>query len=108
MQQFKLDNMTKGWFVGAFEPAALKSTAAEVAMKQYKQGDVEELHHHKIATEVTLVASGTVRMCDKVWVAGDIIVMEPGEATAFEALTDATCVVVKTPSCLGDKYVGHA
>ena len=37
--------------------------------------------------------------------AGDIIVMEPGEATDFEAVTDAVNVVVKVPGANNDKYV---
>ena len=44
-------------------------------------------------------------MVDKVWKSGDIIVLEPGEATDFEAITDAINVVVKVPGALGDKYL---
>ena len=44
-------------------------------------------------------------MRDQVWEAGDIIVLEPGEVTSFEAMTDATTVVVKVPGALNDKYV---
>ncbi|RMS08032.1 hypothetical protein ALP73_04932 [Pseudomonas coronafaciens pv. garcae] len=44
-------------------------------------------------------------MRDQVWQAGDIIVLEPGDVTAFEALSDTTTVVVKVPGALDDKYV---
>lgn len=108
MKTFRLDKMTKGWFVGDFSPAALHSTACEVAVKHYKAGDREELHHHKVATELTLIVSGTVRMCGQQYGEGDIVVLESGESTAFEALTDAVNVVVKLPSVAGDKYLGEA
>jgi len=36
-------------------------------------------------------------MMGRTWEAGDIIVIEPGEATDFTAITDATNVVVKVP-----------
>jgi hypothetical protein len=36
---------------------------------------------------------------------GDIVMLEPGEPTDFEALTDVTTVVVKMPSVIGDKYL---
>ena len=36
---------------------------------------------------------------------GDIIVVEPGEATDFEALEDAMNVVVKIPGANNDKYL---
>ncbi len=106
MKNFALSDMVKGWFVGAFSPTALQTDACEVAVKHYRAGDREDVHHHRIATEVTVVVSGKVRMCGRVWTAGDIVVIEPGEATDFEALTDAVNVVVKLPGALGDKYMG--
>ena len=108
MNTGKLQDMFKGWFVGAFNPSLLRTDACEVAVKSYKAGDSEELHHHKVATEVTLILSGRVRMCGKEWGEGDIVVLEPGEATDFVALTDAVNVVVKTPGAKNDKYLGAA
>ena len=97
--------MVKGWFVGNFEPVALRSTEVEVAVKHYLAGEKEARHHHKVATEITLIVSGVVRMIGKEWGAGDIVIIEPGESTAFEAVTDATNVVVKFPSVQSDKYI---
>ena len=39
---------------------------------------------------------------------GDIIVIEPNEASDFEALEDTISVVVKMPCVLDDKYLGEA
>ena len=108
MNTGRLQDMFKGWFVGDFDPSLLQTDACEVAVKSYKAGDSEELHHHKVATEVTLILSGRVRMCGREWGEGDIVVLAPGEATAFEALTDAVNVVVKTPGAKNDKYLGAA
>ena len=102
----KLQDMFKGWFVGDFDPSVLRTEACEVAVKTYAAGETEDLHHHKVATEVTLILSGRVRMCGREWGEGDIVVLAPGEATAFEALTDAVNVVVKTPGAKNDKYLG--
>ena len=104
MQLHKLSDMTKGWFVGDFSPVVLHSRAAEVAVKSYAAGTVEPRHLHKVASEVTLIVSGRARMGETLLEAGDIALIEPGEATDFEALTDVTTVVVKTPSVAGDKY----
>ncbi len=101
----RLHDMTKGWFVGDFTPTALKTDAAEVAVKNYKAGDREAWHYHKVATEVTLILSGEVRMNGTTYRAGDIIRIEPGEGTDFEAVTDVTTVVSKVPSVAGDKYI---
>lgn len=101
----RLDEMTKGWFVGQFSPRVLESQQCEVGVKQYKAGDYEERHYHKVATEVTVVISGSVRMFDRVWGAGDIITITPGEATDFLAIEDTITVVVKSPAVLDDKYM---
>ncbi|WP_374487347.1 cupin domain-containing protein [Zoogloea sp.] len=108
MKTAKLEDMFKGWFVGNFEPSAHKTDSCEVAVKSYKAGEKEASHFHKVATEITLVLSGRVLMCGKEWSAGDVIVLEPGEVTDFEALTDAVNVVVKTPGASNDKYVVDA
>jgi quercetin dioxygenase-like cupin family protein len=105
MNTAHLSEMVKGWFVGGFKPTAFSTQACEVGVKAYKAGDSEVAHYHKVATEITLVLSGTVTMLEKTWSEGDIIVLEPGDITAFEALTDATTVVVKVPGALNDKYV---
>lgn len=96
--------MIKGWFIGNFEPSLLRSENFEVAVKHYKAGEREETHHHRVATEITVIVSGDVEMMGRRWAAGDIVLIEPGEATSFVAITDTVTVVVKTPSVLGDKY----
>lgn len=108
MKHHRLEGMTGGWFIGQFTPAALSSSDVEVALKRYRAGEREAAHFHKVATEVTLVVEGRVRMAGREWAAGDIVVLEPGEVTDFEALTDATNVVVKIPGALDDKYLAGA
>ena len=100
--------MTKGWFIGNFTPSLLKTNDVEVAVKTYNAGDYEEKHYHKIATEYTVITSGRVKMNNIEYGAGDIIVMEPGEATDFECLENGTTnVVVKIPGANNDKYIGE-
>ncbi|WNX85160.1 hypothetical protein RWV98_02465 [Agathobaculum sp. NTUH-O15-33] len=105
MKTAKLNDMTKGWFVGNFEPTLYRTNDCEVAVKAYRAGDSEGAHYHKIATEITVVVQGTVRMNGIEYHAGDIIVMEPGETTDFLAVTDAVNTVVKLPGANHDKYV---
>ena len=100
-----LDSMVKGWFVGNFNPTIYNTNDCEVAVKSYKKGDYESKHFHKIATEITVIIKGKVRMFDQEFVEGNIIVVDPGEATDFEALEDCVNVVVKLPGANNDKYV---
>lgn len=100
-----LDEMVRGWFVGDFEPSVVRSRDVEVAIKHYAAGDAESAHVHRIATELTAVVSGTVRMAGRELRAGEVIRLEPGEPSAFEALTDAVTVCVKLPAAADDKYL---
>lgn len=104
MKSANISDMVKGWFIGDFTPSILRSADCEVAVKYYSAGDAEAAHHHKVAVEVTVVVSGRVRMSGREWGVGDIILLEPGEITDFEAITDAVNVVVKLPSVINDKF----
>lgn len=101
----KLNEMINGWFIGNFDPSLYKTNDCEVAVKQYKRGDKEGIHYHKIATEFTVIISGRIRMFDKEFIAGDIVIVKPGEYTSFEALDDSVNVVVKIPGVNNDKYL---
>ena len=104
MRTARLEDMVKGWFVGNFEPTLIKTNDVEVAVKSYNKGDYEEKHYHKIATELTVIIQGRVKMNGVEYQKGDIIVMEP-----MECLEDGTQnVVVKYPGANNDKYLGRA
>lgn len=105
MEKFKLDGMVKGWFIGNFEPSLFKTNDVEVGVKKYKEGDWEPRHFHKIATEFTLILDGIVEMNNQRYKSGDIVVIGPGEAADFIAITDVTTVVVKLPGVNNDKYI---
>lgn len=105
MRVKKFEEMLGGWFVGEFEPTSYKTDKCEVAFKSYNKGATEKKHYHKIATEITLITKGKVCMFEKIYGEGDILVIEPEEATSFEALEDTDTVVVKLPGVLNDKYI---
>jgi mannose-6-phosphate isomerase-like protein (cupin superfamily) len=100
-----LDRMVRGWFVGDFDPTLYRTSEVEIAVKRYQAGEHEQLHHHAIATELTVIVSGTACMGGRNVAAGEIVTLEPGEASDFSALTDVTAVTVKIPGAKDDKYV---
>jgi len=105
MKVMHLESMTKGWFVGHFKPTLLDTQAAEVSVKHYKAGDHEAEHFHKVATEITAVIQGRVRMMNQEFGPGDLVLLEPGEATDFHVLEPSVTVVVKVPGASNDKYL---
>ncbi|MEJ7559233.1 MAG: hypothetical protein WKF66_13065 [Pedobacter sp.] len=104
LEKYRLEEMTRGWFVGNFTPTLFSTNDVEVAVITYKAGDVDKFHYHKIATEITVILNGTVRMSGETFGHGDIVTIRPGIATDFVALTDVTTVVVKLPGANNDKY----
>jgi len=105
MKVSSLNQMTRGWFVGDFDPSLLKTQAIEVAVQTFKAGAHEAKHFHEIATELTVIVSGRATMNGVEYQAGDIIKIDPGEATDFKALVDTVTTVVKYPGASNDKYL---
>lgn len=105
MRRSNLDDMIGGWFIGDFSPSVLSTADFEVAVKRYAAGDREQFHHHRIATEITVLISGRARMRDTELSAGDIVILEAGESSDFEAFTEVTLVAVKHPGARDDKYL---
>jgi quercetin dioxygenase-like cupin family protein len=96
--------MHRGWLVGNFEPTCYKTAACEVACQHFDAGETEAPHVHRVATEITLVVSGRAVMAGRELTAGDILVLDPGDAAGFTAIEPTTTLVVKLPSAPGDKY----
>lgn len=105
MEVHKISDMFKGWFIGNFEPSLFKTNDVEVGLKEYKAGDSEGKHFHKIATEYTVIVNGEVEMNGIRYAEGDIIIIKPNESTDFKAITDVKTLVVKLPGASDDKYV---
>lgn len=108
MQNFSLDSMINGWFVGDFSPCVWKSSDFEVAVKYYKKGECEAKHYHKIAHEITVIAQGRVKMGGATFQKGQIVLLSPCESVDFVALEDTITVVVKVPSVKNDKFLGES
>ncbi len=105
MFKSNLSEYKNGWLLGNFSPAVFQTTDFEVCVKTFKLGDRETSHYQVIATEVTVVLTGTVRMGEILLTADEILVVEPGEIVDFEALTDCRVLGIKFPSLPEDKVL---
>src|SRR5262247_3510763 len=105
MRRHHLETMRNGWFIGHFEPAALRSPHFEVALQAHAKGHRAERHFHAEATEVTCVVRGRLVANGHELGPGAIFVYEPGEVCDVEFLEDTELIVVKTPSVPGDKHL---
>lgn len=100
-----ISKFKRGWIIGNFEPSLLNTQDFEVAIQTYQSGHVEQSHVHKIATEITYIISGSAKFNDEIFDADEIVTILPGEPVRFQALTEVTTLVVKTPSLPNDKYI---
>ena len=100
-----LDNFLRGWFIGDFDPSLYKTSDFEVAIKEYKSGDTEQKHYHKMSKEFTIIISGSVKMNNISYSKGDIIILDEYEESDFICIEDCTTLVVRTKSIKNDKYL---
>ena len=105
MKTYKIEEFTKGWFVGDFEPSLLKTKQFEVGLLNRIKDQKESLHYHRFSTEITLVVKGKIKIHGKNFEAGDIFIVEPWEVVDPEILEDTQLCVIKVPSIPGDKYI---
>ncbi len=103
MKTARIEDFIKGWFVGNFEPSLLKANF-EVGLHQHRAGEFHQDHFHKRGTEINLVVEGEIKINGKVFVSGDIFVLEPYEISQCEYLTDVKLVVVRNLSDPDDKF----
>lgn len=91
--------------MGGFSPSAFKTDQFEVAYKRHKAGEDWPEHYQKVATEINLLVSGTMKAGGQLLFPGDIFTVMPGETIKPEFITDVAVVCVKVPSLPGDKVV---
>tara|TARA_B100000029_G_C17194832_1_gene822075 strand:- start:335 stop:661 length:327 start_codon:yes stop_codon:yes gene_type:complete len=104
MKKFDINRMKGGWFVGNFEPTALKTKDCEVAYVKHFKDQEWAKHFHKIATEITFIIKGKIKINDTIFSSGDIFVIEPNEIADPKFLENSEVVIVKVPSDTNDKY----
>ena len=105
MKTFKLGDFIGGWVIGDFAPSLFVNTGVEVAIKRFELRDVEPSHKQLVATEITIVVEGKIRMGSNVFFKNDIAVIEPGEYADFEALEHSVVICIKFPSIPKDKIL---
>lgn len=105
MFKSNLSEYKNGWLLGNFSPAVIQTSDFEVCVKTFNVGHRETSHYQVIATEITVVLLGKVRMGEILLAEDEILVIEPGEIADFEALTDCKVLGIKFPSLPEDKVL---
>ena len=98
------DTGDRGWFIGNFDRAAVKTKDFEVCWQTNPAGAKDTPHYHKVITEVQLIVRGRIIINGVEFEPGDIYVSDPGEHYYGEYLEDTEVVAIKFPSIPSDKY----
>jgi hypothetical protein len=105
MQKDRIENFVGGWLIGNFHPSIQRSTDLEIGVKFFKAGDTELSHMQRIATEITIVGAGQVRIGSELLFPGDVLIIPPLEFADFEAFEDGVLTCIKFPSLPNDKVL---
>ena len=105
MKISKLNEMTRGWFIGDFEPSIIRTKAFEVGILTHKKDEDWEEHYHKIASEYNVLLKGKMSINGTLLNEGDIFILEPMETALPVFMEDCVVLCVKVPSVIGDKYL---
>jgi mannose-6-phosphate isomerase-like protein (cupin superfamily) len=98
------DTGDRGWFIGNFEKAVVRTQDFEVCWQSNPAGAKDTPHYHKVITEVQLIIRGRMIINGVEFGPGDIYVSDPGEHYYGEYLEDTEVVAIKFPSVPTDKY----
>lgn len=105
MKKFQLsDSGDRGWFIGDFPEAVVRTKDFEVCWQVDCQDIPQADHYHKVITEVQLVVRGCLVVNGEEFRPGDICVLEPGEEYRSHYLEPTDVIAVKFPSVPNDKY----
>lgn len=105
MKVYKLESMTKGWFIGDFEPSVIRVSDFEVGILERAEGLERPMHYHKEAVEISVLIEGSAKINGVKIGVGDIFVLDKNEIVDAEFYERSKLVVIKTPSVIGDKYL---
>lgn len=105
MEVFHVSDFSKGWVVGNFEPSLHRTELFEFGAKFFSKGELEAPHYQKIATEITIVLAGRVRIGKRFFGPGDVCIIPPLEVADFEGIEQGALSVIKFPSNADDKVL---
>ena len=102
---YKIEDFTRGWFIGDFEPSILKNTGMELGFMKHKKGETIKFHYHEHCTEINLLVKGKMSNCGKNIEKGDIFVFDKYSPACPIFLEDSEIVCFKSKPSNNDKII---
>jgi dTDP-glucose pyrophosphorylase len=99
----KISDMFRGWCIGDFTPAFLRTKNFEVGIFNHKAGEHWDFHIHDHSDECNYIVSGRMTINDVEYVTGDRFVMRKGTLACPKFIEHCIVLCIKLPSIPGDK-----
>lgn len=99
----RIENYTRGWIIGDFEPSLFRTKEFEVALISHHKGEHIPLHYHAKAIEYNVLVLGKMLVNGEEINPGDVFVFEKNEVADVKVLEESKVMCIKTPSVIGDK-----
>ena len=101
----KIDDYTRGWFIGNFEPSLLKTKDFEVSYKLHPKDQKWDFHYHKKATEINILVKGKMIINNVIYNSNEVFIINPNIISCPFFLEDCEIICIKIPSIQNDKYI---
>lgn len=101
----KLEDYTRGWVIGDFLPSVLRTKGFEVGVLKHYKDEKWSAHYHSVSTEYNILIEGSMNVCGKELIKGDVFIIEQNEVADPTFHEDCTIVCIKVPSAIGDKHL---
>lgn len=105
VKKHRIENFTRGWFIGDFEPSVEKNKNVEVGYMTYSKNERVDYHYHEHCREINLLIKGTINNAGVIINEGDIFIFEPFSVAIPIFLEDSIIVVFKDKCSNNDKVI---
>ena len=90
--------MTRGWFIGKFEPSVYKNENFEVGVLEHKKNEKWDFHCHDKTLEINVLLSGKMIINEEEILPNEIFIFEPKMLSVPKFIEDSKILCIKIPS----------
>jgi len=100
-----INNYTRGWLIGNFEPSIKKETEYEIGLLTHKKDEKWGFHYHRESVEINILIKGKMIINNIELNTGDIFIFDKNIIACPIFLEDCKLICIKIPSVPSDKFI---
>jgi mannose-6-phosphate isomerase-like protein (cupin superfamily) len=105
IQVTNLQDYHRGWIIGDYEPAVLKTDQFEVGILNHTKGEEWPAHYHEHCDEYNVLLKGEMQINGRTIYENQIFFIPKNILSVPTFIKDCVILCIKTPSVPGDKVV---